>query len=104
MHAILPLLLLLTPIFAAPHNDVRRSAPLRIPLVAHHKRQYHPDLAVRQDWLKSQGRGIRRKYAKHLGARGQDLLILDRERQSEEMRKRMDKRSTGEVALVSEFC
>jgi hypothetical protein len=54
---------------------------LRIPLIhntRHHERQHHPDLAVRQDWLAEQAAGIRGKYEKHLGERGQELVRRDR--------------------------
>jgi len=96
MHATLPFLLFLaTQILAAPppRLDTRQPDLLRIPLVAHTSRQLNPELEVRQEWLRSQGRGIRRKYARHLGDEGRELL----ERDNQEMRRREMKRSTGEV-------
>ncbi|ORY24226.1 endopeptidase, partial [Naematelia encephala] len=65
----------------------------RIPLIHHTSRQYHPDLAVRQDWLKSQARGLRSKYAAHLGERGTELY----ERDHAEL---LRKRATGTVSMT----
>jgi hypothetical protein len=53
----------------------------RVPLIhnsAHHERRTHPDLAVRQDWLAEQAKGMRGKYEKLLGERGTELVRRDR--------------------------
>ena len=94
MHATLPFLLFLTQIIAAPQLGIRRPDPLRIPLVSHTERQNHPDLEVRQEWLKAQGRGMRRKYARHLGDEGMELLRRDR---VDDARRRQVKRSSGQL-------
>ena len=100
MHATFALLLLLTPILAAPRIGLRRPEPVRVPLTAHETRQYHPDLEVRQEWLRSQARGMRRKYARHLGDDGLELLKRDELERDETLRRRGLKRSTGEVQYV----
>lgn len=99
MHTTLPFLLFLASALAAPPPQlgVRQPDPMRIPLVAHDKRQNHPELEVRQEWLKSQGRGMRRKYARHLGDEGRHLLQRDQEERNNEARRREMKRSSGTV-------
>lgn len=64
---------------------------LRVPLNIHDKRQYSDDLDVRQEWLRQQGQGLRRKYASRLGAAGQALVRRD----MEEERVRLSKRASG---------
>jgi len=44
---------------------------------AYHARQHHPDLEIRQAWLKNEARNLRRKYSSLLDERGQDLLKRD---------------------------
>lgn len=97
MYATLPLFLLLTPILAAPQRAPRQPDPLRIPLVAHHTRQNHPELEVRQEWLRSKGRGMRRKYVRHLDEEGQALVQRDREEEYAELRRRERKRANGQI-------
>lgn len=69
--------------------------PFHIPL--HHtdanKRQHHPDLEVRQDWLAGQARSMRRKYEKHLHEREQEIVRRDEIMREADMRKR----ATGTV-------
>lgn len=69
--------------------------PFHVPL--HHtdanKRQHHPDLEVRQEWLAGQARGMRRKYEKHLHEREQEIVRRDEIMREAEMRKR----ATGTV-------
>jgi len=67
------------------------SAPVKIPLNIHDKRQYSDDLEVRQEWLRQQGQGLRRKYAGRLGEAGQALV----KREWEEERARLSKRASG---------
>jgi hypothetical protein len=50
---------------------------VRVPLNIHDSRQYSDDLAVKQDWLKSQAAGLRSKYASHLGENGKRLVQRD---------------------------
>jgi hypothetical protein len=101
--ALLPFLLpLLTPTAAAPATSPDsqlepRLNTLRIPLIANHKRQHHPDLDVRQAWLKSEGRNMRRKYERHLNDEGKELVRKDLQDQRDEIRRRGMKRQTGRV-------
>lgn len=66
--------------------------PIRIPLNIHDKRQYADDLETRQGWLKQQGKGLRRKYAGHLGEAGKRQLKRDAE---DDERDRLSKRASG---------
>lgn len=72
--------------------------PFHVPL--HHtdanKRQHHPDLEVRQDWLAGQARGLRKKYEKHLDERELEIVRRDEIMREAEMRKR----ATGTVQYV----
>jgi hypothetical protein len=116
MHPSLPLLLPLIPSLAlaivippswpASNNNnspaARSPSPepepaLRIPLKHLTSRQHHPDLEVRQAWLKDQGRGMRRKYAKHLDEDAQELLRRDQDEVELEKRE-LYKRATGNVS------
>jgi hypothetical protein len=95
---LLPSLALAIPSPAPAPFPPQINNPLRIPLKAHHfARQYHPDLPVRQEWLKSEGRGIRRKYARHLGEEGVALV----KREQEEVAGRLAKRASGNATLVN---
>lgn len=114
MHPSLPLLLPLIPSLALaivipPSWPVSNNTPgarspspspepaLRIPLKHLTSRQHHPDLEVRQAWLKDQARGMRRKYARHLDADGQELLRRDQDEVELEKRE-LHKRATGNVS------
>lgn len=66
--------------------------PIRIPLNIHDKRQYADDLDTRQEWLKQQGKGLRRKYAGHLGEEGRRQLKRDA---ADDERDRLAKRASG---------
>jgi len=66
--------------------------PIRIPLNIHDKRQYADDLETRQGWLRQQGKGLRRKYAGHLGEEGKRQLKRDAE---DDERDRLVKRASG---------
>jgi hypothetical protein len=81
----------------APELEERYN-PFRIPVVHtdNQARQNHPDLEVRQQWLKNAARGLRKKYETHLGERGQELLRRDRIMKRDEER-RSSKRATGTV-------
>ncbi|WVW79578.1 hypothetical protein I302_101547 [Kwoniella bestiolae CBS 10118] len=72
-----------------------------IPLTLHHSRQYSDDLEVRQEWLKGQASGLRKKYEQHLGERSRDLL--KRDRMDEELGRRsygLGRRASGSVSLT----
>ena len=92
-----------TPLTPSPRDDDAPTPPMiRIGLHPN-TRQYSDDLAVRQEWLKSQGRQARRKYAQHLGERGQALRRRDVEEQQIARRNAGLKRSTGSVSYVPLF-
>jgi hypothetical protein len=44
---------------------------------AYHARRSHPDLEIRQAWLKNEARNLRRKYSGLLDERGGELLSRD---------------------------
>jgi hypothetical protein len=89
---------------AYPNQPIRRDIPpIRqpsIPLIhnrAFHTRQNHPDLAVRQQWLREQARALKRRYIDHLS--DEERSIIEREWREEE--EGLQKRATtGEVILV----
>jgi hypothetical protein len=72
--------------------------PFHVPIVHTDagKRQHHPELEVRQDWLAGQVRGVRRKFEKHLHEREKEIMRRDEITQAAEMRKR----ATGTVQSV----
>lgn len=93
MHYLAAALPLLTLALAAPSN--RPSVPLT-PL---NSRQYSDDLVERQSWLLDQAKGLRSKYAPHLGERGQELRRRDIIDEGIMRRKRANqKRATGTVS------
>lgn len=69
--------------------------PFHVPVVHTDagKRQFHPELEVRQDWLAGQVRGVRRKFEKHIHEREKEIMRRDEIMQQAEMRKR----ATGTV-------
>jgi hypothetical protein len=69
--------------------------PFHVPMVHTDagKRQFHPELEVRQDWLAGQVRGVRSKFEKHLHEREKDIKRRNEIAQETEMRKR----ATGTV-------
>ncbi|WWC72882.1 uncharacterized protein I206_106846 [Kwoniella pini CBS 10737] len=92
---------LATILLTLPAIPIILAEPLKIPLTAHHSRQYSDDLETRQSWLKGQARGLRKKYAHHLGERGQDLLKRDRYEEDFEIgRRSIGRRSSGTVELT----
>ncbi|KAK4689362.1 hypothetical protein P7C73_g734, partial [Tremellales sp. Uapishka_1] len=99
---LLPLLLALLPstVLGSPTPAGRSTNNLRIPIIANHARQHHPDLEVRKAWLKGEARTLRKKYEARLGQRGQALVRRDREEEASEMRRRQLKRATGGVELT----
>ncbi|ADV23137.1 endopeptidase [Cryptococcus gattii E566] len=73
----------------------------RVPLTPLNSRQYSDDLAERQSWLLDQAKGLRSKYAPHLGERGQELRRRDIIDAGIKKRKRANqKRATGTVSLT----
>lgn len=91
MHYLAVALPLLTLALAAPSNSV--------PLTPLNSRQYSEDLAERQSWLLDQAKGLRSKYAPHLGERGQELRRRDIIDEGITRRKRANqKRATGTVS------
>lgn len=91
MHYLAVALPLLTLALAAPSNSV--------PLKPLNSRQYSEDLAERQSWLLDQAKGLRSKYAPHLGERGQELRRRDIIDEGITRRKRANqKRATGTVS------
>ncbi|WVQ63697.1 uncharacterized protein L199_001850 [Kwoniella botswanensis] len=74
--------------------------PTTIPLTLHHSRQYSDDLAVRQEWLKGQASGLRKKYEQHLGERSKDLLKRDRVNEELNRRWPLGRRASGSVQLT----
>ncbi|OXH30255.1 endopeptidase [Cryptococcus neoformans] len=93
MHYLAVALPLLTLALAAPSNSV--------PLKPLNSRQYSEDLAERQSWLLDQAKGLRSKYAPHLGERGQELRRRDIIDEGITRRKRANqKRATGTVSLT----
>lgn len=71
----------------------------RVPLTPLNSRQYSDDLAERQSWLLDQAKGLRSKYAPHLGERGQELRRRDIIDAGIKRRKRANqKRATGTVS------
>jgi len=103
---LLPLLAIATPSpdaapAPAPAADVEsRYNPFRIPVVhtENQARQNHPDLQVRQEWLKNAASGLRKKYEAHLDERGQEMVKRDRMIRREEERR--VKRATGSVQMT----
>lgn len=69
--------------------------PFHVPVVHTDagKRQFHPDLEVRQEWLAGQVRGMRRKFEKHIHEREKEIMKRDDIERYAEMRKR----ATGTV-------
>ncbi|WVR08878.1 hypothetical protein IAU60_005937 [Kwoniella sp. DSM 27419] len=105
MHFTIPLAFLLAPFaLAQPSAPTRPELDRRIPLTLHHARQYSDDLETRQDWLKGQAAGLRRKYADHLGETGKEMLRRDVEEQErrDNVRRsaRIGSRATGNAQLV----
>ncbi|KAK6906397.1 hypothetical protein I203_100382 [Kwoniella mangroviensis CBS 8507] len=74
--------------------------PTTIPLTLHHSRQYSDDLEVRQEWLKGQASGLRKKYEQHLGERSKDLLKRDRTNEELSKRSPLGRRASGSVQLT----
>lgn len=72
--------------------------PFHVPLqhTDANKRQNHPELEVRQEWLAGQARGMRKKYEKHIHEREKEIVRRDEIMQQAEMRKR----ATGTVTYV----
>lgn len=101
---LLPLLSLATiPLALATPAPPTPREPLTVPLSAHPSRQYHPDLAVRSDWLATQGENLRSKYAAHLTPAGQAQVKRDkvaREIRRRELERSLRRRATGTVPLT----
>ncbi|OCF56098.1 endopeptidase [Kwoniella mangroviensis CBS 10435] len=74
--------------------------PTTIPLTLHHSRQYSDDLEVRQEWLKGQASGLRKKYEQHLGERSKDLLKRDRINEELSKKSPLGRRASGSVQLT----
>jgi hypothetical protein len=108
--ALLPLLplILATPTdkrylpFHPPHVDAEATVEKRDPYLPFHvpivhtdagKRQFHPELEVRQDWLAGQVQGMRSKFEKHLHEREKEIMRRNEIMQETDMRKR----ATGTV-------
>lgn len=91
---------------ASPSRVSRVSSPIgvrdvdriRIPLNIHDKRQYSDDLEVRQEWLKQQGKGLRRKYVDRLNSEGKRQLERDAEDDEREL---LIKRASGASTCVN---
>ncbi len=104
-------LLAVTLLAAAPSADAYPNQPVHqrdippirrpsIPLIhnqAFHSRQHHPDLEVRQQWLKEQSRALKRRYISQL--HDEERSIVEREWEDEKagMWKRAQQ---GQVQLV----
>ena len=73
-----------------PIGHAQRAGSISIPLKHLSSRQHSPVLAERQQWLRSQARTLRRKYAHHLDDRDKDLLERDFELERREIAKRAD--------------
>jgi len=91
----------------APAPRVQHSGRSDIPLNHNHayqSRRTHPDLEVRQTWLKNEARNFRRKYASHLDERGQALLERDEEdlaAMKRSLHKRQSEGQLGQEYLIN---
>ncbi|KAI5454915.1 hypothetical protein NCC49_002191 [Naganishia albida] len=72
-----------------------------IPLIhnhAYHARRTHPDLEVRQQWLRSEALNLKRKYARHLPE--EDLAVLKRDVAQEQLGLAKRQSTKGGVQMV----
>ena len=77
--------------------DPANAGGVKIPLNIHDKRQYSNVLEERQDWLLSQAKGLRSKYASQLNEEGKRLLERDLREES------LRKRASGSVTCMFFF-
>ncbi|WWD06960.1 hypothetical protein V865_005057 [Kwoniella europaea PYCC6329] len=96
----LPTLPLTTLLLFASISSSASANPTTIPLTLHHSRQYSDDLEVRQEWLRGQASGLRKKYEQHLGERSKDLLKRDRINEELSKRSPLGRRASGSVQLT----
>jgi hypothetical protein len=72
-----------------------------IPLIhnhAYHARRTHPDLEIRQQWLRSEARNLKQKYARHLP--DEELAVLKRDLKSEQLGLAKRQSTKGGVQMV----
>jgi hypothetical protein len=72
-------------------SSTRSTGDVKVPLSFHDTRQYSSDLEEKQDWLRQQALGLKRKYAGRLDQAGQEAV----KRQLDEERVRLSKRASG---------